>query len=190
MKRRALTLHLVMAACVAVLVPALTAHATVAIALSRAQLVSRAELIVRATVGEQRSTWNETHTQIITFTTLHVSRVWKGQSQPVLVLRQFGGSVDGLTSRVNGDATFRQGEDAVFFLRQGAGVVYLTALAQSVYVVNQQGAVPTVERDLHGLAFTTLQSGGPTQIVEPAPESYETLAHLVADIAQLLEGAR
>lgn len=166
------------------------ADATVVVPLTREELVHRADLIVRASVGTQRSMWNENHTQIITLTTLTVTAAWKGNAPQTLTLRQFGGTVGELTSRVAGDSQLRRGQDAIFFLRQGSGVVYLTALAQSVYTVSTRDGTPRVARDLAGLTFARVDNAGPMQLIDATSERSESLSSFVADLARLLGGAR
>src|SRR5262245_25046872 len=112
-----------------------TARATVVLEQTRAQLVDRSDLVVRATVVSQRSAWNADHTQIVTLTRLRVAAYYKGTGLQELTLRQFGGTVDGISSTVPGDGRLTQGADTVLFLRRGDGVVFLTALAQAVYRV-------------------------------------------------------
>ena len=164
------------------LVLAPVAEATVQVQLSRAELVQRADLVVRATVASQASTWNESHTQIRTITQLRVSAYLKGTGPLTLALRQLGGSVDNLRMDVPGDARLAPGQDVVVFLRQGVGVVYLSAMAQSVYYIQPSATgVPTVQRNLHDLAFARLSQSGMT-LQEAPDEPPESLDHLARDI--------
>lgn len=170
-----------------------TAEATVVVQLDRARLVRDADLVVRATVGNARSMWNEDHTQIVTLTTLTVTQYIKGSDGAELVLRQFGGQVDGLVSRVSGDAQLEAGQDVVLCLRRGAGVVYLTALAQSVWFLTpQSGGVTMAARDLAGLTFTQLRNGQYQVIEHPAAEPRETAPALLTSLSRLVAngGAR
>jgi hypothetical protein len=166
------------------------AEATVAVQLSRAELVAQSDLVVRATVVDVTSRWNEDHSQIISLTTLRVSEALKGTGvEALLVLRQLGGEVDGLVSRIAGNPVFAPGQEAVFFVRRGPGVVYLTGLAQAVFYVQPPVAgTPVVQRDLTGLTFARLSSGAPMRLVEPTPEAPETLQHLRADVQALAGG--
>jgi hypothetical protein len=99
-----------------------------------------------------------------------------------LVLRQFGGETEGLVERVPGDPRLADGEDVVVFLRNGPGVAFLTAMAQSVYHLHPAApttgtapatrtaatTVPTVtagtvmaRRDLDGITFARPRADGP-----------------------------
>lgn len=169
---------------------ATTANATVAVPLSRAQMYERSSLVVHAAVIAQVSEWNADHSQIVTLTRLRVSTYLKGNAGPEITLRQFGGTVDGMSSRVAGDAQFSQGQDFVLFLREGDGVVFLTALAQAAYYVEHDahGAL-YVRRDLHELTFATPQAGQFT-LIEPTEEPRESLDALVHSVTALRAGAR
>ncbi len=159
-----------------------SARATVVVQLTRAQHACQSSLVVRASVADQRSLWNEDHSQIITLTRLRVTQYVRGTGPTELIVRQFGGRVGDLVSEVPGDGALLQGQDVVLFLRAGSGVVYLTALAQSVYlVVHSPGQPEMVRRTLHDLSFAT-QANGRMTIVAPASEPDETLDHLIADV--------
>ncbi len=63
----------------------------------------------------------------------------KGGSK-MIVLEQMGGTYNGKTQRLLGDAKLSPGEDAVVFLRAGdKGRWHLTALALSAYHVDKEG---------------------------------------------------
>jgi len=163
------------------------AEATVAVQVDRPQLVEMSDLVVRATVLGATSRWNEDRTQIITLTRLAVTQHLKGAGATELVVRQFGGEVDGLVSHVSGDARLEAGADVVLCLRRGAGVVYLTAMAQSVWYVNPQvsGATPEVHRDLAGLTLARMQGGQVRVIEHPTADPRETLPQLLTSLAAL-----
>ncbi len=168
------------------------AEATVAVQMSRAELVAQSDVIVRATVVGVTSRWNEDQSQIISLTTLRVTETVKGVAvESQLTLRQLGGEVDGLVSRIAGNPVFTQGQEAVFFLRRGPGVVYLTGLAQAVYYVDQHAdGTALVHRDLHGLTFAQLSSGAPMRLYEAPVEAPESLQHLRDEVRSLSGGAR
>jgi hypothetical protein len=163
------------------------AEATVAVQVDRPQLVEMSDLVVRATVLDATSRWNEDRTQIITLTRLSVTQYLKGGGSTELVVRQFGGEVDGLVSRVSGDARLEAGADVVLCLRRGAGVVYLTAMAQSVWYVAPPvaGVTPDVHRDLSGLTLARMQGGQVRVIEHPTADARETLPQLLSSLAAL-----
>lgn len=168
------------------------AEATVAVQMSRAELVAQSDLVVRATVVGVTSRWNEDQSQIISLTTLRVSETVKGANvESLLTLRQLGGEVDGLVSRISGNPVLHQGQEAVFFLRRGPGVVYLTGLSQAVFYVEQHpDGSALVHRDMHGLTFAQISSGAPMRMYEAPVEPPESLQHLRDDVRSLAGGAR
>lgn len=162
------------------------ARATVMVELPRAELVQTADLVVRCVVGAQTVRWNEDQSRILTLSRLTVQAYLKGRGPSELVLRQFGGTLDGLTLTVPGDGHLSPGQEVVLFLRQGAGVVYLTAMAQSVYLVTQG----VVRRDLHDVSFAAPGPRGGLVPVEPPQEADETLRHLEEAVAYYVRGRR
>jgi hypothetical protein len=167
------------------------AEATVMVRLTRAELVDRADLVVRCVVEEQTSRWNEDGTRIITLSRLRVLAFVKGQGPSELVLRQFGGTVGADTLRVPGDGRVARGGEFVLFLRRGTGgVVYLSALAQSAYTVGRdaQGA-PTAQRTLDEVTFAVPQ-GDRVVYLEAGEEPAEPLQRLLDEVAARVRGAR
>ncbi len=161
------------------------ARATVVVPLSREELTAQSDLVVRATVVSRRSGWNDDHSQIVTWTRLRVTDYLKGSGATELVLRQFGGAVDGLESAVPGDARLSVGQHAVLFLRRGDGVVFLTALSQAAFfvTVGPDGAA-LVRRDLGGLTFARWVQGRMVA-AEPAEESPEPLEQLQRSVRSI-----
>ena len=136
------------------------ARATVMVKLAQEELVTQSDLVVRVVAGPQTTRWNEDDKRILTLTRLSVREYLKGTGPSELTLRQFGGTLQGMTLRVPGDAHLRPGEEAVVFLRRGVGVVYLTAMAQSVYEVVPTARGPVVRRDLHDVEFVAPDARG------------------------------
>ncbi len=160
------------------------ADATVVVQVDRAQLVGMSDLVVRATVGNAQTRWSDDHARILTYTRLTVTQYLKGTGPAELVLRQMGGEIDGLVSRIAGDAHLTPGQEVVLCLRQGDGVVFLTAMAQSAwYVTAQPGATPVASRDLSGLTFARMIDGRMTLIEPTATEGAESLPRLLQSLA-------
>ena len=156
------------------------ADATVVVQVDRAQLVGMSDLVVRATVGNAQTRWSDDHARILTYTRLTVTQYLKGTGPTELVLRQMGGEIDGLVSRIAGDAHLTPGQDVVLCLRQGDGVVFLTAMAQSAwYVTAQPGATPVASRDLSGLTFARMIDGRMTLVEPTTTEGAESLPRLL-----------
>lgn len=180
---------LALAALLAVVTSASLAHATVVIPLSLAQQVHDSDLIVRARVGGMQSRYVAERGTILTWTELSVTDVLKGQAPATLLLRQMGGTAEGQTMLVPGDAHLTTGDDVILFLRRdpsGGSDVLLYSLAQSAYFVHGQQAA----RDLSQLTFAVL--GGPDgmQLSEPGHEVSVQLDALANEIRSLVGGAR
>jgi hypothetical protein len=181
----------IVAGALSLFVLAAVAHATVVVPLTREQLVAQSDLVVRATVESHTTAWNQEHTHIVTLTRIAVREYIKGSGPGDLVLRQFGGTVGGLTEHVPGDGRLAQGQDVVLFLRRGDGVVYLTALAQSVFfVAAASGGQTTVARDLSQLTFAHFDASGRMTLGPPALELIETLDQLAQSVRASAGGAR
>lgn len=167
------------------------ARATVAVEVPRAQLVDTADLVVRVTVLDHRSAWNADNTAILTWTRLRVTEYLKGSGPAEITLRQMGGEAEGLVQRIAGDPRLAQGTDAVLFLRRGDGVVFLTAMAQSVfYVESGADGVGYVNRDLDGLTFARVSPTRATELyAPPTVTTVETLAALRDEVRRRAGGA-
>lgn len=166
------------------------ADATVVVQVDRAQLVGMSDLVVRATVGNAQTRWSDDHARILTYTRLTVTQYLKGTGPTELVLRQMGGEIDGLVSRIAGDAHLTPGQDVVLCLRQGDGVVFLTAMAQSAwYVTAQPGATPVASRDLSGLTFARMIDGRMTLVEPTTTEGAESLPRLLQSLAAVSRAA-
>lgn len=166
--------------CVTIAAPT-AASATVVLELSRDQLVERADLIVRAKVLSQSYRWSEDHKQILTLSELAVSSYLKGAGPSSLTLRQLGGVMGELRSKIAGDAHLEVGQELVLFLKAGEGVVYLSALSQSAFVItkNRAGALIVTRPDLGELSFWSPEDKA---VVQLAPPPEERLEHLLSDL--------
>ncbi len=167
------------------------AQATVAVELQRPQLVTDADLVVRVTVLDHRSAWNADNTAILTWTRLRVTEYLKGSGPYELTLRQMGGEAEGMVQYVPGDPRLANGTDAVLFLRRGDGVTFLTAMAQSVFLIDRGvDGGSYVRRDLTGLTFARITPTRPMEVYEPPTVTVvETLDALRASVRALAGGA-
>jgi hypothetical protein len=163
------------------------AYATVVVPLTLADQVQRADLVVRARVGSVRSAYVAERGTILSWTELEVMESLKGQAPVTLTLRQMGGTAEGQTMLVPGDAHLAPGQEVILFLRRdrnGTNDVFLLALAQSAYVVRGQQA----SRDLSQLTFAVLGDG--TQLSEPGHEASVGVDTLVSQIRSLAGGGQ
>jgi hypothetical protein len=161
-----------------------TASATMAIFISREELVQQSVVIARVKVGKAVTSESDDGTAIVTRTEVEVNQFLKGSGQTKLVVEQIGGTYNGKTQRLLGDAYLRPGEDAVVFLVTGEkGRMNYAALSLSVYHVDDKGMA---KRDFAGLSFVRRADG---QLKPVAPvEVAEPVEQLMTDIVRLAGG--
>ncbi|WP_437307103.1 hypothetical protein [Sorangium sp. So ce388] len=174
---------------VALLCIGATADATTAVLLSREELVLRSATVARVIVGRSFTTESDDGRSIVTRTELTLTQPLKGGEAKggakVLLLEQIGGTYNGKTQRVLGDARLTPGEDAVVFLRPGdKGRWHLTALALSVYHVDAKGLA---RRSLEGLELVRRSGGALVPIQVPA-EEIEPVESLMTDVVRIAGG--
>jgi hypothetical protein len=146
---------------------ALPAAATIVIAQTYEEMARTSPLIVRATVGQTQSAWNEQHTTIETFNELLVTDVLKGRAArgATLMVRTPGGIVGKIGARVEGSPKFQTGEDTLLFLEPAAdttGIWLVSGMAAGkiTFAKTPYGEVRAV-RDVRGLGFYDTSEGAP-----------------------------
>ena len=172
--------HLLRAFTVALALVPLAALATTVLPLTRADLASRADTIVRAKVGTRTTVRSEKTGRILTRTKLSVLATYKGEAKAELELEQMGGTLDGATLVVPGDARIATGEEAVLYLRcVGKARCHVFGLGLGKYGVRtEKDGRKIAVRDLQGLRSL---SG------RPLPEEP---ALPLADLEKELKGAK
>jgi hypothetical protein len=160
------------------------ASATTAIFFPREELVQMSATIARVTVGKAVTSESDDRTAIVTRTEVEVKQFLKGSGQTKFVVEQIGGTYNGKTQRLLGDAYLRPGEDAVVFLVFGdQGRMNYAALSLSVYHVDEKGIA---RRDLGGLTLVKRSDG---QFKQIAPQEIaEPVEQLMTDIVRLVGG--
>jgi len=135
--------------------PGLAAGAVV-IPLSRVELAARSDAVVRARVMSQATLRSPATGRILTRSRLLVLQSYKGPARTELELEQLGGTLDGATLAVPGDAQLTRGEEVVVFLRCREGDrCHLTGLALGKYAVRAgEGGKRTAWRAAQGLVDT------------------------------------
>lgn len=146
------------------------AQATTMLFLTREELTIRSDVVARVRVGKATVSESDDGKMIVTRTELQVTKLLKGKVDGLLVVQQLGGTLRGKTQKIVGDGQLRQGEDAVVFLRRDEkGKTYLTALALSVYHVDDRGIA---RRYVDDMVFMKYEDGkakriAPVEIPEP-----------------------
>ncbi|WP_437720067.1 hypothetical protein [Sorangium sp. So ce861] len=184
--KRSVNAVLSLSAAAALLCLGAPADATTAVLLSREELVRKSATVARVTVGKSYTTESEDGRSIVTRTELTVTQPLKGGADSggpkVIVLEQLGGTYNGKTQRVLGDASLSQGEDAVVFLRPGdKGRWHFTALALSAYHVDAKGLA---RRSLEGLHLVRRNGAALVPVHAPA-EEVEPVESLMTDVVRI-----
>lgn len=115
-------------------------RATTVIPMSVEQLTRASTHVVEATAIDSTAQWNPDHTLIFTYTRFNVSQSLKGQLPQTIVVRQLGGTVDGITQRVSGVRHWLPGQQAVLFLKPsstGDRAMVVTGLMQGNFLVKR-----------------------------------------------------
>jgi hypothetical protein len=98
------------------------------------QLTAASTLVVSAHADRSWQAWDPQHHLIYTYTVLTVTKTLAGPAVPQVLVRQMGGSLDGITQKVSGVQHLRPNEQAVLFLRpaiaDGSGAFSITGLMQ------------------------------------------------------------
>lgn len=102
--------------CTCVLVGVLPAAGTQVLYKSVEELGTDASAVVRGTVTDVRSFWNEDHSKIFTSTMVAVDESYKGRSGQVVEVLQLGGTVDNVQVTAHGALKWATGEEVVLFL--------------------------------------------------------------------------
>jgi hypothetical protein len=132
------------------LVSALPVSASQFIDLPFDQVAREASLVVRGSVENTWSAWDDSHEVIFTYATVRVSRYFGETTGPdTLVVREVGGTVDGYTQEAIGFPVIRSGEDVVLMLsRWDDGVDYrIHAFNQGKYLVRKHGTLEVLIED-------------------------------------------
>jgi hypothetical protein len=165
------------------LAAAIPATATIVRALSIEQLTATADVIAEGRVTAQSSSWNDEKTRIYTVTTLAVLTAHKGPVKPgeTLQIRQIGGTVDGLTQSIVGNAKLSVGEEMLVFLDrdEDRGLHYVVGMAQGKFSIDRASPTPRLDRPLQNLS-TLDAKGSPVPLVTPG----------AAPTVQALDGLR
>lgn len=110
-------------------------RASTLVSMSLDQLTQASSDIIQAQVVNQVSRWNDSHTQVLTITTVAVSQVFKGNASSTVEIEQLGGTVGNMHVFVPGEITFQpQGEYVLFLEPAPASSRYrLVGMTQGAY---------------------------------------------------------
>lgn len=135
--------------------------ATQVLPITLPEIARRSEVVVHATVTDQKVRWSEDGARILTLTTLKVIDPLKGESLPSEVLvYQVGGSLDGVVFKIPGAVSLRKGEEVVFFGARFKTMVVSYGMGLGKYLVDRSGKVAMVRPEFGDVAFVTRDSSG------------------------------
>jgi hypothetical protein len=172
------------------LIVALPLSASQFIQLPFDKVAREASLVVRGTVENTWSAWDDAHEVIFTYATVRVSRYFGETTGPdTVVVREAGGTVDGYTQEAIGFPAIRTGENVVLMLSRwedGADDYRIHAFNQGKYLVRMNGAQEILIEDPIKQGDARLGSdrehGPRSNAVEaPAGLSIDEFAQMVVD---------
>jgi hypothetical protein len=161
------------------------AHATSALYVSDDEQARLSSAVAVVTVGTAKQGVHPQWGRPITRTELKIDELLYGSAPAAVVIEQFGGTVDGKTLRMPGDARFEPGERCVVFLRQQDGQWFLTAMEQSKYRIVRQGRLDVLERSLGDGIFVRGGDGHLLPYEERLPKPVYLLSDLRAALARV-----
>jgi hypothetical protein len=137
--------------CALALAVAVPAGASTFIGLSTHELVASSNAVIQGEVLQVHSFWSKSGRIIVTEAIVRVTETVAGKSPSVVILRTFGGTVEGYTVEAHGFPTFRKGQELLLFVsNQADGTAEVTGYRQGQYRIVRdkagvQVAVPTME---------------------------------------------
>lgn len=115
------------------------------------QIARESQYIVRGSVENTWSAWDNAHEVIYTYATVRVNRYFGDTTGPdTLVVREVGGTVGDYTQEAIGFPAIRRGEDVVLFLaawEDNAAEYRVHAFNQGKFLVRDRGGVQVLVED-------------------------------------------
>ena len=115
------------------------------------QLARESQYIVRGTVENTWTAWDDAHEVIFTYATVRVSRYFGDTTGPdTLTVREAGGTVGDYTQEAIGFPAIRRGENVVLFLApwdDGGAELRIHAFNQGKLLVRNRGGVEVLVED-------------------------------------------
>lgn len=132
-------------------------------------IVERSEAIIRGTVKEVESRYNNERTKIFTYTLIDVREIFKGKVPPVVQVRTFGGRVGDVNMKVPGMPEFKMGEEVFLFLKKNEDYWHVTGMIQGKYSIEKdENGKEFLRNDFKGIVFKKV--GQDNKLEEMKPE--------------------
>ena len=137
--------------CAAMMTTPSTSSATTMFHVTDLEQAKNSDAVVVATIGTSTTSPHPNKKSIMTETNIFVEEIIAGHAPRALAIRQMGGTLNGKTMYVPGDARLKEGKRVVLFLNEESGQWYLTAMEQSMYELSHHQKLGWVmKRELHG----------------------------------------
>lgn len=102
------------------------------------EMAAHADLVVRGSVSQVQSFWNDKHTKIFTKASITVAETYKGNKASSVDVLQLGGIVGNVKMTVEGALGWKEGEEVLLFLEPYAqGTHQVTGLSQGKFAVER-----------------------------------------------------
>lgn len=152
------------------------------------QVAREAKYIVRGTVVDTFSAWDDAHEVIYTYATLRVTRYFGEATGPdTLVFREVGGTVDGYTQEAIGFPAIRRGENVVLFLAEDGTDLRIHAYNQGKFLVRNRDGVDVLVSDPVKQGDERLSREGRFEV---QPNAIEGPAMTIDEFSAMVEDAR
>jgi hypothetical protein len=152
------------------------------------RLIEISESIVHGEVIDQNTYFDKDQKRVVTDTTFAVKRTFWGSPGEKVTIQQWGGTFEGKTHSIPGDARFEAGEEVVVFLHSGDNVVALSALGQAKFSVEKINGKKLVTRDLSDIGLLT-DNNGQKEIIH-RPEETQSFESFTAELESLVAGIK
>jgi len=160
--------------------------------LSFDQVARESTFVVRGTVENTYSRWDDSREVIFTYATVRVHRYFGETTGPdLLVVREAGGLVDGYRQEAIGFPEVRTGEDVVLFLAptdDDPSAMRLHAYNQGKYLVRNRGGVEVLTEDPVKQGDERLGRGGRFEVKANGADLDGALT--IDEFAGMVEAAR
>lgn len=147
---------------IALLLAAIPAAASTFIALSHAELVAGSDAVVQGRVLKVSSFWEKTGRVIVSEAMVQVEEVVKGAAPSVVIVRTFGGTVNGYTVEAHGFPKFAVNDHVLLYLHGAEGTAEVTGYQQGQYrIVRDKAGVAMAMPTVDAGAFLVGRDGRP-----------------------------
>lgn len=165
------------------------AQATTAYYVTDKEQAELSSAVVVATIGSSVVKKHPSYKSIMTQTYIGIDEVLYGTAPSQVQIRQIGGTLDGKTLYLPGDARFKEGEKCVLFLHEKNGLWYLTAMEQSKYSLRYQKRLGWVmERNLSEGIVIRNSAGSLIPYEEPSEKPIKRLIDFKKQLKNLQTG--